>query len=373
MEGFARGVSAVSPLTVSSLTAAELETLPDVKDFPVLLATQPSVTFYSENGNGFGYNYIRLRGFDERRVAVAINGLPQNDPEDHAVYWINLMDLQGAITDVQVQRGAGDGVLRLGRHRRRHQHRRRPVRGWAATASLGRGYGALRHASRSRPRPTQACSADATWRFVRASHLASDGYREHAWVRLDRLFAGVTRFGARSRVTVQAFGGPQHDALAYYGIPKERQRKPEKRRANYGAISGDVERFNQPQLELRHEWQARPDVRVESTAYLHPRRRLLRLRRHVAHRRLPAPALWHRRPRLGRSDGGAAPAAALRDAAWRRRSLSGVRAERPRGLAAARRRHAHARAAGPLHARRRPARCTARSTGGGSRRRVSAA
>ena len=50
---------------------------------------------------------MTLRGFDQRRVSVMINGVPQNDPEDHNVYWVNFPDLASSLQDIQVQRGAG--------------------------------------------------------------------------------------------------------------------------------------------------------------------------------------------------------------------------------------------------------------------------
>ena len=48
-----------------------------------------------------------MRGFGQRRIAVSVNGIPQNDPEEFNVFWINFFDLQGVIDDIQVQRGAG--------------------------------------------------------------------------------------------------------------------------------------------------------------------------------------------------------------------------------------------------------------------------
>ena len=64
-----------------------------VQDIPNYLSQLPSTTFYSENGNGIGYNYLSIRGFDQRRISVSINGIPQNDPEDHNVYWLDFPDL----------------------------------------------------------------------------------------------------------------------------------------------------------------------------------------------------------------------------------------------------------------------------------------
>ena len=96
-----------TPITFSNLNRQELTEHYSVQDVPVLLSELPSITFYSENGNGIGYNYINLRGFDQRRLSVMVNGIPQNDPEDHNVYWIDFPDLMASTENIQVQRGAG--------------------------------------------------------------------------------------------------------------------------------------------------------------------------------------------------------------------------------------------------------------------------
>ena len=272
VEGTARVEAGVAPVTASALTAAELETLPDAKDLPAALAAEPSVTFYSENGNALGYSYLRLRGFDERRVAVSLNGQPMNDPEDQAVYWINVQDLQGAITDVQVQRGAGGsfyGSTAVGGAINvvADPYRADPY------VTLDGGYGGFR-TSRMTVEANSGLVGGRYVAFARASHLRSDGYRCHSRVEMTRLFGGVTRYGNTSRLTIQAFGGPQRDALAYYGIAKSANARDTgdcaddtQRRYNYGAISGDVERLNQPFAEVRHEWSLGRGVRLEQGAY----------------------------------------------------------------------------------------------------------
>ena len=98
----------ISPVTFSNLNHSDIKQQYSAQDVPVLLSELPSITFYSENGNGTGgYSYITLRGFDQQRLSVMINGVPQNDPEDFSVYWIDFPDLLGSTTNIQVQRGAG--------------------------------------------------------------------------------------------------------------------------------------------------------------------------------------------------------------------------------------------------------------------------
>ena len=40
-------------------------------------------------------------------ISILVNGVPQNDPEDHNVYWLDFPDLLASTDNIQVQRGAG--------------------------------------------------------------------------------------------------------------------------------------------------------------------------------------------------------------------------------------------------------------------------
>ncbi len=255
----------LAPVTATNVTALELARLPAVKDLPVLLSTKPSVTYYSENGNGVGYTYLRLRGFDERRVAVSINGIPQNEPEDLSVYWINFFDLQGAVRDIQIQRGAGTAAYGSAAIAGALNIVADPYTPTAYAMAEG-GYGAY---------GTRRLAAEAStgllgggWSaFGRVSRTESDGYRDWSWAEFTRFFAGVTRYGERSRLTIQAYGGPQRDALAYYGIAKADNDVESLRKANYAASTRDVESFHQPHLEVLHELQIGPAWTLYQTAY----------------------------------------------------------------------------------------------------------
>lgn len=102
-----RAIEGRSPVTWSELTRAEIVQQHTTFDLPSILAELPSTMFYSESGNAIGYSYLNVRGFDQRRIAVLVNGIPQNDPEDHNVYWIDMPDLASSLDGIQVQRGAG--------------------------------------------------------------------------------------------------------------------------------------------------------------------------------------------------------------------------------------------------------------------------
>ena len=96
-----------TPVTFTNLNKGLIEQRYSMQDVPVLLAQLPSMISFSDGGNGIGYNYVTLRGFDQSRLSVMVNGIPQNDPEDHGMYWLDVSDILASASNVQVQRGAG--------------------------------------------------------------------------------------------------------------------------------------------------------------------------------------------------------------------------------------------------------------------------
>ncbi|HRR09369.1 MAG TPA: TonB-dependent receptor [Rhodothermales bacterium] len=246
-----RAEAQINPITFSNLTENDLKERPQTRDLPALLSELPSITYYSENGNNIGYAYLRMRGFDQRRIAVTVNGIPQNDAEDHNVYWINFFDQQEAITDIQVQRGAGSafygssgigGAINILADPYKKQK----------NTNLTFGYGNFNTRRYGLSLNTGA-HPNGTMAFFRLSRVISDGYREGSWTDFWRYFAGVKQIKPNSSLTIQAWGGPQKDGLAYYGIDKKDNSDPIKRRANYSAAFDEKEWFHQPHLEVLYD------------------------------------------------------------------------------------------------------------------------
>lgn len=77
------------------------------QDLPVLLGNTTNMVYTSDAGAGIGYTGMRLRGSDQTRINVTINGIPWNDPESHGVFFVNLPDLATDASSIQIQRGVG--------------------------------------------------------------------------------------------------------------------------------------------------------------------------------------------------------------------------------------------------------------------------
>jgi len=260
-----RATERETPVAFATLSKQDIATRYFAQDIPALLSELPSTTFYSENGNGIGYNYLSIRGFDQRRISVLINGVPQNDPEDHNVYWIDFPDLLGNVEDIQVQRGAGSafyGPPAIGGSVNIVTSSFSPERRLNAYVGAG-SYGTKKFS---------AAFNSGLWRnqyifSARVSRIQSDGYRDRSWVDLKSYFLGAARLGKNSTTRLHFYGGPIEDHLAYYGISKTQAPSRQTRRDNPIRRSDEIENFNQPHLELIHESRLSDRIQINNTLF----------------------------------------------------------------------------------------------------------
>lgn len=99
-----------TPVAVSTIKAAEIQEKLGTQEFPEILRNTPSV-YATKSGGGFGDSRINIRGFDQKNIAVMVNGMPINDMEGGTVYWSNWAGLSDVTTAMQVQRGLGSSKL----------------------------------------------------------------------------------------------------------------------------------------------------------------------------------------------------------------------------------------------------------------------
>ena len=104
VEVLASRASDKTPVAYTNVTKEEFETRLGSQDIPMILNTTPSV-YATQQGGGAGDARINIRGFNQRNIAVMINGVPQNDMENGWVYWSNWDGVGDSAADIQVQRG----------------------------------------------------------------------------------------------------------------------------------------------------------------------------------------------------------------------------------------------------------------------------
>ena len=273
------GEVGLTPITFQKITRDNIEKNYIIQDIPQFLGELASTTFYSENGNGIGYNYLSIRGFDQRRITVSINGIPQNDPEDHDVYWLDFPDLLESTEFIQVQRGAGSGIIGY------------PAVGGSIniiTSSFSNkpeyNFSTTLGSYNTRKYLASFSSGliDNKYSFyTRISQILSSGYRDLAWTDFKSYYLSAVRYDNKLTSQVNIYGGPVADGLAYTGLPKFTIQDKNLRRKNYSywTASSDsltyitprrpeeIENFTQPHYELLNEYKINDDIILNSALF----------------------------------------------------------------------------------------------------------
>ncbi len=93
-----------TPVAFTNVDKKDMEFKLGSRDVPMVLNTTPSV-YATQQGGGAGDARVNVRGFNQRNVAIMINGVPVNDMENGWVYWSNWDGVGDATSSIQVQRG----------------------------------------------------------------------------------------------------------------------------------------------------------------------------------------------------------------------------------------------------------------------------
>ncbi|GAB5466679.1 MAG: TonB-dependent receptor [Candidatus Kapaibacteriales bacterium] len=291
-----RATQQQSPVAFSNISKEELELRYTARDLPQLMQYEPSVISYSENGNFVGYTNMSLRGFDQRRMAVLVNGIPQNDPEDHNVYWINFSDIGSSLYDVQIQRGAGlinygaaaiAGSISLTTSIEANQPGIRYQTG-IGFQEFGGTDDVRQNITKNLFEVSSGITEIAGTNYAFYGKLArinSGGYRDQSWANLTSWFLSGVRFDNGFSTQVNLWGGSQRDGLAYVGLPKQFVGDIDRRRDNYnyweydstGANLGfagntrpqEIEDFSSPHFEILNDWQINDNLEFKSSLFFY--------------------------------------------------------------------------------------------------------
>ncbi len=205
-----------TPTTFSTIGKQEIERKNLAQDLPYLLSYQPSVVATSDAGTGVGYTGLRIRGSDITRINVTINGIPLNDPESHAVYWVDIPDFASSVNSLQLQRGVGSSTNGAGAFgaSMNLETNTLQVKPSAAISAAAGSFGTYRTSFRA-----GTGLLNNHWYFEgRGSTIGSDGYIDRASSKLNSFFMQGGYTSAKTLVKAVVFGGNEKTYQAWYGI-----------------------------------------------------------------------------------------------------------------------------------------------------------
>jgi iron complex outermembrane receptor protein len=207
-----------SATTYTNLSKAVLEKNNTGQDLPFVLNQTPGVVVSSDAGTGIGYTGLRIRGSDASRINVTLNGIPFNDPESQATYFVNLPDFVSSVDNIQVQRGVGTSTNGAGAFGA-SINIQTTVRKDSAYTELNTTLGSYHTKKNTLNFGTGLLNNRFTF-DGRLSRIQSDGYIDRASSKLKSYFLSGAWYGANTHIRANVFSGHEKTYQAWNGVPE---------------------------------------------------------------------------------------------------------------------------------------------------------
>lgn len=185
----------------------------------------PSMITTSDAGTGVGYTYMRIRGVDQTRINVTMNGIAINDAESQGSWLVNLPDLGNSVGTLNIQRGVGNssnGSSAFGASMNfaTLQASSKPF------AELSSGAGSF-HTFRNSITAGTGLINDRFSALISYSNIASNGYINFSKANLNSLFFNTDiKLNKKNTVSklnhslvFNLFFGKEKTGLAWNGVP----------------------------------------------------------------------------------------------------------------------------------------------------------
>lgn len=236
--------------TYKNLSKEDIKRSNLAQDIPYLLDQTPSVVIGSDAGAGIGYTNMTIRGSDNQRINVTLNGIPLNDAESMGSFFVNLPDFASSTESIQIQRGIGTSTNGAG----------------AFGASLNIQSDALE------PNPYAELNNSAgsynTWKNTvkvgsglihdkfafnaRLSRISSDGYIDRASSDLKSFYIDAGYYGEKHHLKATVFSGKEKTYQAWDGVPEEML--DENRRYNGFTYENQTDNYTQTHHHLHYNY-----------------------------------------------------------------------------------------------------------------------
>jgi iron complex outermembrane recepter protein len=250
-----------TPITFQNIYSKDLKAKSTGQEPSFLLAETPSITNYSDAGNSQGYSYFRLRGIDQTRINITLDGVPLNEPEDQGAYFSNYPDIFNSVSKIQIQRGVGtskNGIASYGGSVQLFS----PNLADSTKTTFGLGYGSFNSLRVFGEYNSGIKNKKAI--YVRASQIYSDGYKYHSSNNSQSVFLSGGIFHEKSIWKLNFLLGHQQNDLAWLGVSDSLIGIERKTNAN---SKQEKDRFFQTLTQLKNSWQIGKSSLLETSIY----------------------------------------------------------------------------------------------------------
>lgn len=191
------------------------------QDIPFLLNSISSVVTSSDAGTGTGYTGIRIRGTDLTRINVTLNGVPVNDPESQATYFVNTPDLLSSSQNIEVSKGVGISKNGVGNFGAGISINNLDVNQEKPALSYSTDYGSFQ-TFRNTLKVSSGLINEKFVATMRASTINSDGYIDRSSSALRALqFSGKYIVSPSTQLVFNYMKGHEKTGQAWNGVPQD--------------------------------------------------------------------------------------------------------------------------------------------------------
>jgi len=250
----------LTPITFQNLSSIDLKAKSTGQEPSFLLSELPSITVYSDAGNTQGYSYFRMRGIDQTRINITLDGVPLNEPEDQGTYFSNYPDILNSVSKIQIQRGVGtskNGVASYGGSVQLFS----PNLYDSTKKTFGIGYGSFNSLRAFGEFNSGIKNKKAL--YVRASQVYSDGYKYNSSNNSQSVFISSGLFYDKATWKINLLAGHQQNQLAWLGVSDSLISTDRKTNAN----KNEKDKFTQCLVQLQNSWRPNTVSTIQTSVY----------------------------------------------------------------------------------------------------------
>ena len=254
-----------APISQKNVSKEEIEQVYRGQDGAFLLEDlSPSIVAYSESGTGLSnYADFRLRGMDQKRINITLNGVPLNDMIDQGVFFSNFTDVGNSIQSIQIQRGVGTSSNGVSSYAGSVNFESLHLTDTTPKVELQLTGGSFN---------TQRWSAEASTGkmknnfsfYSRFTQTKSDGFRNNTSTDSWSYFLSGAYFLKKHTFKFTAFNGKSRNGLAYSPVSMVDIKNDPK--TNY-VNPNDIDNFGQFFNQLQHIYQFNANNSIISSIY----------------------------------------------------------------------------------------------------------
>lgn len=251
-----------TPITQKTIKGEEIKANYQGQEMVFILDKTPSMTSSTDGGHAQGYTYFRLRGIDQTRINMTLNGVPLNEPEDQGVYFSNYPGFANNIASMQIQRGVGTSSNGVASYAGSINFE--SPTGLKQGASMETTMGSFNTTRFSSTISTGMIPNSKVAMYMNFSTYGTDGYKYNSGGIGHSFFLSGGYYGDKHVIKFTGFSGHSWNHMAWFAVSEDDIANDP--RTNYNTPD-ERDDFTQSFAQVQHTTRVGKSATVSTTAY----------------------------------------------------------------------------------------------------------